>query len=55
MVSAWRFEGGERDGSRGRRRAVRYAPRVQHHAVQYAVAAHRIRREAARDATLGPP
>ena len=38
-----------------RRHAVQYAPPARHHAAQCAVAAHGSRREAARDATLGPP
>ena len=51
----WETGGVERGGSRGRRRAVQYAPPARHHAAQCAVAAHGSRREAARDATLGPP
>lgn len=34
---------------------MQYAPPARHHAAQCAVAAHGSRREAARDATLGPP
>lgn len=55
MVSAWRFEGGSVAAPVGA--AALYGTRRASStmAVQYAVAAHRIRREAARDATLGPP
>ena len=47
--------GGGCGGAHRSRHAAQYALPAWHHAAQCAVAAHRIRREAARDATLGPP
>lgn len=55
MISAWRFEGWSVAAPVGA--ATLYGTRRASSTMlwQYAVAAHRIRREAARDATLGPP
>ena len=47
--------GGGRGGVHGSRHAAQYALLAWHHAAQCAVAVHGSRREAACDATLGPP